>query len=33
MYPSSNVYLTQTDTAPNGNEDYFDDEVDDDDFE
>lgn len=33
MYPSSNVYLTQNDTAPNGQEDYFDDEVDDDDFD
>lgn len=34
LYPSTNVYVTQTDTTPtNGHDDYFDDEIDDDDFE
>lgn len=33
LYPSTNVYITQSDAAANGHEDYFDDEIDDDDFE
>ena len=33
LYPSTNVYITQTDPAANGHDDYFDDEIDDDDFE
>lgn len=34
LHPSTNVYITQSDNTPaNGHDDYFDDEIDDDDFE
>lgn len=33
LHPSANVYITQNDPPSNGHEDYFDDDMDDDDFE
>lgn len=33
LYPSSNVYVTQSESEANGHDDYYDEEIDDDDYE